>query len=84
MKKVPKNFKNVIQNLAEEKFSQCVFIKDENESVSVSVIQIGDKIKVVSPPVLSKIQQKAVNALTQYLKKQNRIHNEDMNTSGTC
>ena len=82
MKKVPKHYKNVIRNPEMNKNSQTVYFEDEDESVSL--VQIGENIKVVSKPVFSKIQQKSVNALTQYLKKQYRIHNRDMNTSGTC
>ncbi|HIA57104.1 MAG TPA: hypothetical protein EYN97_06760 [Candidatus Lambdaproteobacteria bacterium] len=63
------------------KNSQTVYFEDEDECVSL--VQIGDKIKVVSPQVISKIQQRAVNALIQYLQKQYRIHNKDMNTSGS-
>ena len=81
MKKVPKHYENVIQNPAVKKNSQSVYFEDQDESVSL--VQIGDKIKVVSPHVFSKTQQKAVNALKQYLQKQYRIHNKDMNTSGT-
>ena len=82
MKKVPKSYENIIQNTEVKKHSQSVYFEDENESVSL--VQIGENIKVVSKPVFSKIQQKSVNALTQYLKKQYRIHNKDMNTSDTC
>ncbi|MDG2066445.1 MAG: hypothetical protein P8L36_15840 [SAR324 cluster bacterium] len=67
MKKVPKSYENIIQNPEEKKHSQSVYFADENESVSL--VQIGKKIKVVSPQVISKIQQRAVNVLTQYLKK---------------
>jgi hypothetical protein len=63
------------------KNSQTVYFEDEDECVSL--VQIGDKIKVVSPQVISKIQQRAVNTLIQYLQKQYRIHNKDMNTSGS-
>ncbi len=81
MKKVPKHYKNVIRNPEMNKNSQTVYFEDEDECVSL--VQIGDKIKVVSPQVISKIQQRAVNTLIQYLQKQYRIHNKDMNTSGT-
>ncbi|HIN47531.1 MAG TPA: hypothetical protein EYM80_04820 [Deltaproteobacteria bacterium] len=81
MKKVPKHYKNVIRNPEMNKNSQTVYFEDEDECVSL--VQIGDKIKVVSPQVISKIQQRAVNALIQYLQKQYRIHNKDMNTSGS-
>ena len=81
MKKVPKHYKNVIRNPEMNKNSQTVYFDDEDECVSL--VQIGDKIKVVSPQVISKIQQRAVNALIQYLQKQYRIHNKDMNTSGS-
>ena len=81
MKKVPKHYKNVIRNPEMNKNSQTVYFEDEDECVSL--VQIGDKIKVVSPQVISKIQQRAVNTLIQYLQKQNRIHNKDMNTSGS-
>lgn len=81
MKKVPKHYKNVIRNPEMNKNSQTVYFEDEDECVSL--VQIGDKIKVVSPQVISKIQQRTVNALTQYLQKQYRIHNKDMNTSGS-
>ena len=67
MKKVPKHYKNVIRNHEMNKNSQTAYFDDEDESVSL--VQIGDKIKVVSPQVLSKIQQRAVNVLIQYLKK---------------
>ena len=66
MKKVPKSYENVIQNPEVQKHSQSVYFEDEDECVSL--VQIGDKIKVVSPQVISKIQQRAVNVLTQYLK----------------
>ena len=66
MKKVPKHYKNVIRNPEMNKNSQTVYFDDEDECVSL--VQIGDKIKVVSPQVISKIQQRAVNVLTQYLK----------------
>ena len=78
MKKVPKHYKNVIRNPEMNKNSQTVYFEDEDECVSL--VQIGDKIKVVSPQVISKIQQRAVNSLIQYLQKQYRIHNKDMNT----
>ena len=78
MKKVPKHYKNVIRNHEMNKNSQTVYFEDEDECVSL--VQIGDKIKVVSPQVISKIQQRVVNALTQYLKKQFRFNNKDMNT----
>ena len=81
MKKVPKHYKNVIRNPEMNKNSQTVYFEDEDECVSL--VQIGDKIKVVSPQVISKIQQRTVNALIQYLQKQYRIHNKDMNTSGS-
>jgi cation transport ATPase len=81
MKKVPKHYKNVIRNPEMNKNSQTVYFEDEDECVSL--VQIGDKIKVVSPQVISKIQQRAVNTLIQYLQKQYRIHNKDMNTSGS-
>ena len=81
MKKVPKHYKNVIRNPEMNKNSQTVYFEDEDESVSL--VQIGDKIQVVSPQVISKIQQRTVNALIQYLQKQYRIHNKDMNTSGS-
>ncbi|HIO83072.1 MAG TPA: hypothetical protein EYG61_03465 [Deltaproteobacteria bacterium] len=81
MKKVPKHYKNVIRNPEMNKNSQTVYFDDEDECVSL--VQIGDKIKVVSPQVISKIQQRAVNTLIQYLQKQYRIHNKDMNTSGS-
>ena len=81
MKKVPKHYKNVIRNHEMNKNSQTVYFEDEDESVSL--VQIGDKIQVVSPQVISKIQQRTVNALIQYLQKQYRIHNKDMNTSGS-
>jgi hypothetical protein len=67
MKKVPKSYENVIRNPEMNKNSQSVYFEDEYECVSL--VQIGDKIKVVSPQVISKIQQRAVNVLTQYLKK---------------
>ena len=67
MKKVPKSYENVIRNPEMNKNSQTVYFDDEDECVSL--VQIGDKIKVVSPQVISKIQQRAVNVLTQYLKK---------------
>ena len=63
------------------KWARTVYFEDEDECVSL--VQIGDKIKVVSPQVISKIQQRAVNTLIQYLQKQYRIHNKDMNTSGS-
>ena len=78
MKKVPKHYKNVNRNPEMNKNSQTVYFEDEDECVSL--VQIGDKIKVVSPQVISKIQQRALNALTQYLKKQFRFNNKDMNT----
>ena len=78
MKKVPKHFKNVIRNPEMNKNSQTVYFEDEDECVSL--VQIGDKIKVVSPQVISKIQQRAVNVLTQYFKKKFRPNNKDMNT----
>ena len=81
MKKVPKHYKNVNRNPEMNKNSQTVYFEDEDECVSL--FQIGDKIKVVSPQVISKIQQRAVNTLIQYLQKQYRIHNKDMNTSGS-
>ena len=81
MKKVPKHYNNVIRNPEMNKNSQTVYFEDEDECVSL--VQIGDKIKVVSPQVISKIQQRAVNTLIQYLQKQYRIHNKDMNTSGS-
>ena len=81
MKKVPKHYKNVIRNPEMNKNSQTVYFEDEDECVSL--VQIGDKIKVVSPQVISKIQQRAVNTLIQYFQKQYRIHNKDMNTSGS-
>ena len=81
MKKVPKHYKNVIRNPEMNKNSQTVYFDDKDECVSL--VQIGDKIKVVSPQVISKIQQRAVNTLIQYLQKQYRIHNKDMNTSGS-
>lgn len=81
MKKVPKHYKNVHRNPEMNKNSQTVYFEDEDECVSL--VQIGDKIKVVSPQVISKIQQRAVNTLIQYLQKQYRIHNKDMNTSGS-
>ena len=81
MKKVPKHYKNVNRNPEMNKNSHTVYFEDEDECVSL--VQIGDKIKVVSPQVISKIQQRAVNALIQYLQKQYRIHNKDMNTSGS-
>jgi|TARA_B100000809_G_scaffold112158_1_gene110685 cation transport ATPase len=81
MKKVPKHYKNVNRNPEMNKNSQTVYFEDEDECVSL--VQIGDKIKVVSPQVISKIQQRAVNTLIQYLQKQYRIHNKDMNTSGS-
>ena len=61
MKKVPKHYKNVNRNPEMNKNSQTVYFEDEDECVSL--VQIGDKIKVVSPQVISKIQQRAVNAL---------------------
>ena len=78
MKKVPKHYKNVNRNPEMNKNSQTVYFDDEDECVSL--VQIGDKIKVVSPQVISKIQRRAVSALTQYLKKQFRFNNKDMNT----
>ena len=81
MKKVPKHYKNVIRNPEMNKNSQTVYFDDEDECVSL--VQIGDKIKLVSPQVISKIQQRAVNSLIQNLQKQYRIHNKDMNTSGS-
>ena len=81
MKKVPKHYKNVNRNPEMNKNSQTVYFEDEDECVSL--VQIGDKIKLVSPQVISKIQQRAVNTLIQYLQKQYRIHNKDMNTSGS-
>ena len=67
MKKVPKHYKNVNRNPEMNKNSQTVYFEDEDECVSL--VQIGDKIKVVSPQVISKIQQRAVNTLIQYLQK---------------
>ena len=66
MKKVPKHYKNVIRNHEMNKNSQTAYFDDEDESVSL--VQIGDKIKVFSPYVFSKTQQKTVNVLIQYLQ----------------
>jgi hypothetical protein len=47
-------------------------LKEEQEvwDESVSLVQIGNKINVISPLVCSKLQQKTANTLIQYLKKQ--------------
>ena len=68
MKKVQKYDEIIIQNPDEKKHSQPVFFEDRDESVSL--VQIGNKINVISPLVCSKLQQKAANALIQYLKEQ--------------
>ena len=51
MKKVPKNYENVFQIPEVKKHSQSVYFEVENESVSL--VQIGENIKVVSPLVFS-------------------------------
>ena len=81
MKKAPRHYENDTQNPVGQKLSQSDCFEYEDESVSLA--QIGDKIKVVSPPVLSKTQQRAANAVIAYLQKQYRIHDKDMNTPVT-
>jgi len=68
MKKVQKYDEIIIQNPVDKKHSQPVYFEDRDESVSL--VQIGNKINVISPLVCSKLQQKAANALIQYLKEQ--------------
>ena len=67
MKKVLIYDENIIQNLEEKKHSQPVYFEDRDESVSL--VQIGNKINVISPLVRSNLQQKAANALIQYLRE---------------
>jgi len=67
MKKVLIYDENIIQNLEEKKHSPPVFFEVGEESLSL--IQIGNKINVISPLVRSNLQQKAANALIQYLRE---------------
>jgi hypothetical protein len=68
MKKVLIYDENIIKNPSKKKHSQPVYFEDRDESVSL--VQIGNKINVISPLVCSKLQQKTANTLIQYLKKQ--------------
>ena len=68
MKKVKIYDEIIIKNPSKKKHSQPVYFEDRDESVSL--VQIGNKINVISPFVCSKLQQKAANTLIQYLKEQ--------------
>ena len=68
MKKVQINDEIIIQKPDEKKYSQPVCFEDRDESVSL--VQIGNKINVISPLGCSILQQKAANTLIQYLKEQ--------------
>jgi hypothetical protein len=66
MKKVQIYDEIIIKNPDKKKHSQPIYFEDRDESVSL--VQIGNKINVVSPLVCSKLQQKAANALIRHLK----------------
>jgi len=68
MKKVQINDEIIIQKPDEKKYPQLVCFEDRDEGVSL--VQIGNKINVISPLGCSILQQKAANTLIQYLKEQ--------------